>query len=83
MELRLHLLDSFLARGSDGATYKVRAYDRQVPDASVADGEHWASTGVAEYRLEDGRLVDVAGDGVLRIAQTGVTLTPEDATAPG
>jgi hypothetical protein len=80
MELRLHLLDSFLARGSDGATYKVRAYDRLAPDASLADGEHWESTGVSEYRLEDGRLVEVQADGSMRIARTDVALTPQGAS---
>lgn len=77
MELRLHLLDSFLAQGSDGGTYKVRAYERLAPDASLADGEHWESTGVTEYRLDDGRLVDAQPDGSMRIARTGVALTPQ------
>ena len=79
MELRLHLLDTFMAQGSDGGTYKVRAYDRLAPDAAVADGEHWESTGVAEYRLEDGRLIDVRADGSMRIARTEVDLTPQGA----
>jgi hypothetical protein len=79
MELRLHLLDTFMAQGSDGGTYKVRAYERLAPDASVANGDHWESTGVAEYRLEDGRLVDVRPDGSMRIARTEVNLTPQGA----
>ena len=75
MELRLQLLETFLAQGSDGATYKVRAYDRLARDASLADGgEHWEPTGVVEYRLDDGRMVDARADGTLRIAATDITL---------
>ena len=55
MERKLRMLDSFAARGSDGATYKVRAYEHLVRDESLTDGrEHWEPTGLAEYRLEDG-----------------------------
>lgn len=80
MDLRLHLLESFAATGSDGASYKVCAYDRLARDLSLADGgEHWESTGQAEYRLADGRLVEVERDGAMRIAGTDVELTPDQA----
>jgi hypothetical protein len=36
--------------------------------------EHWESTGQAEYRLDDGRRVDVHRDGRMEIADTGVVL---------
>ena len=76
METRLHLLESFMARGSDGSTYKVCGYERLARDQSMADGqEHWEPTGVAEYRLQDGRLVDAGRDGSLRIAGSGTTLS--------
>jgi hypothetical protein len=74
MDLRLQHLESFFAQGSDGARYKVRAYERLAPDPSLAGGEHWASTGQAEYRLDDGRQVAVGADGTLRIAGSGVVL---------
>lgn len=78
MDLRLHLLESFTARGSDGAEYKVCAYERMAPDYSlVQGGDHWESTGQAEYRLSDGRRVEVRGDGSLRIAGSSVVLEPE------
>jgi hypothetical protein len=78
MDLRLRFLDSFLANGSDGRMHKVRAFDRLTRDQSLPSGsEHWESTGVVEYRLDDGRLVEVLRDGSLRIAGSGVTLTPE------
>jgi hypothetical protein len=75
MDQKLHLLESFTARGSDGATYKVCAYERLARDESFVDGqEHWAPTGVAEYRLAEGDRVDVGRDGSMRVASTGVEL---------
>ena len=79
MDLRLHLLESFPATGSDGATYKVCAYERLALDTSLSDGlEHWEPTGQVEYRLADSRPVEVRRDGSMRIASSGVELT-----APG
>jgi hypothetical protein len=76
MNLKLHLLESFSAQGADGATYKVRAYERMSEDPSVSDGqEHWQSTGVIEYRLDDGSLVDAHADGSMRVVRSGVALT--------
>jgi hypothetical protein len=77
MDLRLHLLESFMAKGSDGASYKVCGYELLTPDASLQDGsEHWEPTGQAEYRLADGRLVEVRRNGEMRIAGTDVKLEP-------
>jgi hypothetical protein len=76
MNLKLHLLESFSALGSDGVAYKARAYERLVEDPSLGDGqEHWQSTGVVEYRLEDGALIDARADGSMRIVHSGVALT--------
>lgn len=75
MEMRLRLLESFQAAGSDGATYKVCAYDRLAPDPSAHDDVHWESTGQMEYRLADGRLVDLGRDGTARINGSGVQLS--------
>lgn len=81
MDLRLRLLESFCATGSDGATYKVCAYDRLAPDLSLAPGtEGWESTGEVELRLDDGRRVDLQRDGTSFIAGSDVQLTlPERA----
>ena len=82
MEKKLHLLESFNARGADGAMYKVCGYEHMVLDETVADGrEHWEPTGQAEYRLASGEHVEVHRDGSMRIAASGVELTPEPATA--
>jgi hypothetical protein len=77
MEQRLHFLESFPARGSDGASYKVCGYERLAPDAQLTHGEQrWESTGVSEYRLDDGRLVEVDRNGVMRITGSDVVLEP-------
>lgn len=76
MDRKLHLLESFMARGSDGATYKVCGYERLARDESLADGqEHWEPTGVVEYRLDRGDLVEVGRDGTMHIASSGVELS--------
>lgn len=72
MDLRLQLLDSFVARGSDGQSYKVCAYDRLVLVPGTVDD--WEPSGQAEYRLDDGRPVDVAADGTMRLAGSQVVL---------
>jgi hypothetical protein len=82
MDLRLRLLESFRATGSDGVTYKVMAYERLARDEAFADGEHWEPTGQAEYRLADGRFVDVQHDGEMRIANSEVVLSPDGVRTP-
>ena len=67
MDHKLHLLDSFAARGADGQTSKVCAYEHLVRDESlVTDGqEHWEPSGRLEYRLADGDRVEARPDGSL------------------
>jgi len=80
MEKKLHLLDTFNARGSDGAIYKVCGYEHMTRDESLTDGmDHWEPTGVTEYRLAEGERLDVKADGTMRIASTGVDLRLEKA----
>jgi hypothetical protein len=75
MDRKLHLLESFNATGSDGATYKVCGYEHLVRDESVADGlERWEPTGEVEYRLADGARVEAHLDGSMRIESSGVEL---------
>lgn len=75
MERKLHFLESFDAKGTDGAPYKVHVYEHMARDESVADGgEHWESTGELEYRLGGGEQLDVHRDGSMRIARSGVQL---------
>jgi len=82
MDSKLHLLESFSARGADGVDYTVHGYEHLASDATITDGrEHWASTGIFEYRLADGSRVDVAGDGSMRIAKSGLALSVRK-TAP-
>jgi hypothetical protein len=76
MDIKLQLLESFPAYGSDGQTYKVFGYERMARDVSVpAAIEQWQSTGTNEYRLADGRFVDERDDGSLQIERSDVKLT--------
>jgi hypothetical protein len=75
MDKQLRLLDSFPARGADGAAYKVMAYEqlRRV-DLMSSGAEQWESTGLTEYRLASGERVDLLSDGAWRVVPTGLTL---------
>jgi hypothetical protein len=75
MDRKLHFLESFSAKGSDGQDYKVCGYEHLVRDPSTPV-EHWEPTGEIEYRLQDGGRLEVRRDGTMRIESTGVALTP-------
>lgn len=81
---RLHLLDSFHAQGTDGASYKVMAYEHLQRIDLLADGQdHWEPTGLTEYRLASGERVAVARDGAMRVVPTGVELrSPKQGRVP-
>lgn len=75
MERRLQQLETFSARGSDGRTYKVCGYEHLVRDDSMHDPRvEWEPTGQSEYRLDDGRRVQMHRDGSMEIAGAGVRL---------
>ena len=75
MDKQLRLLDSFPARGPDGSTYKVMAYEHlQRVELASAGLEQWEPTGLTEYRLDSGERVDPTGDGAWRVVPTGLTL---------
>jgi hypothetical protein len=74
MDVHLQLLETFVARGSDGAQYKVCAFDRMTRDPTLQD-EHWESTGSLEYRLSDGRTLEVHRDGTARVAGSDLVLS--------
>ncbi|TFZ05691.1 hypothetical protein EZ313_03245 [Ramlibacter henchirensis] len=74
MDLKLQFLESFKVVGTDRQEHKVCAYDRMARNQALPGGEHWESTGVVEYRLEDGRLVEALADGSLRIHGSNVEL---------
>lgn len=78
MEKRMRQLETFSARGSDGKTYSVHGYEhlRRV-DAFTASPEQWEPTGVSEYKLPDGRHVDLGDDGTLTVAGSNLTLRRE------
>ena len=78
MEKMLHLLETFTARGSDGQTYRVEGYEHLArPDAVPDTQAQWEPTGLAEYRLADGRHLSVDKDGAMTVAGTGLRLQRE------
>ena len=78
MEKRIARLESFNARGSDGNTYTVNAYEHQCRVGMFnTDPEHWEPTGLAEYKLSDGRHVDLDANGRLVVSGTNLTLERE------
>jgi len=75
LDKKLRLLDSFEVQGTDGALYKVMAYEHLLRIDLLTNGQdHWESTGLTEYRLASGERIDVAPDGVMRVVPTGVEL---------
>lgn len=74
MDMRLQFLESFRAEGPDGQAFKVSAFERLARDASAPAEERWEPTGVVEYHLEDGRLVDEHKDGSLSVPGTALQL---------
>ena len=73
MEKILRQLESFVTCGSDGRTYTVRGFEHLV---HLENGVHesWESTGLAEYKLADGRHVAVGADGGMSVPALGLTL---------
>ena len=82
MEHKRQLLESFRVSGSDGASYKVQAFDCLVRDETLLNNgpEVWEPTGRTECRLTDGRLVEVPRGGPMRIAGTDIELRPDSGT---
>ncbi|HEV7912134.1 MAG TPA: hypothetical protein VGP22_00085 [Albitalea sp.] len=77
MDKMLRRLETFNARGSDGRTYAVQAYEHLARVDAILDAQgHWEPTGQSEYRLADGRRIDVDRDGEMVVADTGVRLAP-------
>ena len=75
MDKQLRLLDSFPARGADGASYKVMAYEHlQRVDLASGGPGHWEPTGQTEYRLASGERVDPLDDGAWRVVPSGLML---------
>ena len=78
MEKMLHLLESFSAHGSDGKEYVVHGYEHLARLDAVPDSQgRWEPTGVAEYKLADGRRIDVDKQGDMTVVGTRVRLERE------
>ncbi|HEX4233076.1 MAG TPA: hypothetical protein VH041_02105 [Caldimonas sp.] len=68
MEKTLRRLEAFKARGDDGKMYAVHGYEHLARvHWPAAAHEQWEPTGQAEYKLADGRPLDVDRDGAMRV----------------
>jgi hypothetical protein len=77
MEKMLHRLETFTARGSDGRMYTVHGYEHLARVDAFADPQgHWEPTGQAEYKLADGRRVNVDREGLMHVAGSDLRLEP-------
>ncbi|HET7527316.1 MAG TPA: DUF3330 domain-containing protein [Burkholderiaceae bacterium] len=78
METMLHLLETFKTRGSDGKDYVVRGYEHLARlDGARGLETQWEPTGVAEYKLSDGRHVSVDARGAMSVPEIGLSLRRE------
>ncbi len=78
MEKKLHLLETFNAKGSDGQAYVVHGYEHlALVETLSATPDQWEPTGQAEYKLADGRRVEVGANEVMTIAGSDVRLERE------
>ncbi len=75
MEKMLHRLETFAARGSDGATYTVHGYEHMARVDTFPTAEpQWESTGVAEYKLASGAPIQVLPDGSMQVRDRDLRL---------
>lgn len=75
MEKTLRRLETFNARGNDGKVYAVYGYEHLARiDPRTAPQDQWEPTGQAEYKLADGRHIDVERDGAMRVAGSDLLL---------
>ncbi len=75
MKKKLHLLESFNAKGSDGQNYVVHGYEHlAMVETLSATPDQWESTGESEYKLADGRRLDVGRDETMTIPDSGIRL---------
>lgn len=75
MEKRLRQLETFNARGTDGKVYTVHGYEHLARiEPRWAAQDHWEPTGQAEYKLGDGRRIEVENGGEMRVSGSDLKL---------
>ena len=78
MEKMLHQLETFTARGSDGKSYVIRGYEHMARLEAIPETHgQWEPTGLAEYKLADGRPILVDKTGRMTITGTDISLQRE------
>jgi hypothetical protein len=77
MDKRLKLLETFPALGDDGQRYVVHGFEHLVRlDGALDHLDRWEPTGQAEYKLASGEPIAVESSGAMKVARTGLRLTP-------
>ena len=77
MDKRLQLLETFPALGDDGRHYVIHGFEHLVRlDGALDHLDRWEPTGQAEYKLASGEHVAVEPSGAMKVARTGLRLTP-------
>ncbi len=77
MDKRLQLLETFPALGDDGLHYVIHGFEHLVRlDGALDHLDRWEPTGQAEYKLASGEHVAVEPSGAMKVARTGLRLTP-------
>ena len=77
MDKRLQLLETFPALGDDGQRYVIHGYEHLVRlDGALDHVDRWEPTGQVEYKLASGELIAVESSGAMKVARTGLKLTP-------
>jgi hypothetical protein len=78
MDKKLHLLETFTARGDDGNAYVVHGYEHLARLDGTPDlADQWEPTGLAEYKLSSGERIEVDKSGAMAVARSGVKLNRE------
>jgi hypothetical protein len=79
MDKRLHLLETFAARGDDGNAYVVHGYEHLARLDGTPDlSDQWEPTGLSEYKLSSGERIEVDKSGAMTIVRNGVKLKREN-----
>ena len=83
MDKRLQLLETFPAVGDDGQRYVIHGFEHLVRLENALDHlDRWEPTGQAEYKLASGEPVVVERSGAMKVARTGLKLTPVPMSSP-
>ncbi len=75
MDKKLHCLETFRAQDMQGGTYKVHAFEHLARVDGLLDMRaQWEPTGKVEFKLSTGEHLELAEDGTMYVAGSGLPL---------